>query len=88
MVLDWTKADIDGKESSLYNLLNNQADLFEQSFQGEIIRVIMDRILSDTWADNQRWDGYKLDRRYRVHLRVQKNSHFEGWLCQATGREC
>lgn len=64
------------REISLYYLLKDRADLFEQSLQGYALRVIMDMILRsgqiikvlDVW----------------LHLRVQSNSHFEGWLRQAT----
>lgn len=38
----------------------------------------MDRIISEIWMENQKWDGYKLAKRPRVHLRVQSNSCFEG----------
>lgn len=54
MVLELDKTDIDCKERSLYYLLKDRADLFEQSLQGQALRAIMDRILSEIWTDNQR----------------------------------
>lgn len=84
---NWTKTDINGKEKGLYYLLEDQADQLEQFLQGRALRVIIYRIFFEIWTDNRGWDGYKLAKRYRVHPRVQGNSHFEGCLHQTASRE-
>lgn len=71
----------------IYFLLNDQTDQLKQSFQGKALRVIMNRIFSEIWTDYQRWDGYKLARRYRIHPRVQGNGCLKGWLLQEASKE-
>lgn len=77
---NWAITNFDGKERALYFLLKDYQGIFRSNLQGLAMWALLDQILIEIWADDRRWEGYRLARRYRACPRIQSSDCFAKWL--------